>query len=231
METKRGQATFFMLFGVVLLFAVVVYVLLTNIQYNPAAPLGAEKVHACAQAALEDLFLDVAFRGGYTAMPKETIVMDYGELPLYIHTGVHLPTQQHVQATLEEEAKERLEICMKELKRTEGETKVIVTLLPREVQTQITYPALLTDGKQERQLPPLLLHHKARILTLYSISEQITQLIKNDPLRIPSSDLLDIEEKENVIITALWDDTKIIYFISDNDPEAYDITWVFAVKA
>ncbi len=219
-----------MLLGIVLLFSVLIYVFLTNIQYKPLAPLGAEKVHACAQAALEDLFLDVAFRGGYTTMPKETIVMAYGELPLYITRDVHFPTQQQVQASLEEEAKERVEVCMKGLKRTEGETKVTVTLLPREVQTHVTYPALLTDGKQERQLPPLLLHHKARMLTLYSIAEQIVSLIKEDPLRIPSNDLLDIEEKEKVVINALWDDTKIIYFISDNDPETYDITWAFAVK-
>lgn len=231
MGKKRGQATFFMLLGVALIFAVIVYVLLTNVQYKPTAPLGTEKIHACAQAALEDLFLDIAFRGGYTVMPKQTVVMAYGEIPLYIENGIYLPTQQQVQMTLEEEAKEMLEICMKELKRTEGETKVIVTLLPREVQTQVTYPVLLAEGKQERQLPPLLLHHKARMLTLYQIAEQIVSFIKDDPLRIPSSDLLDIEEKEKVVINALWDDTKIIYFISDNDPEMYDITWVFAVKA
>lgn len=231
MGTKRGQATFFMLIGMALIFAVIVYVLLTTIQSKPVAPLGAEKVHACAQAALEDLFLDIAFRGGYTSMPKETIIMAYGEIPLYMNNGIHFPTQQQVQTVLEEEAKERLEICMKGLKRTDGEIKVTITLLPREVQTHVTYPALLTDGVQERQLPPLLLHHKARMLTLYSIAEQIVQLITEDPLRIPSSDLLDLEEKEQVVINALWDDTKIIYFISDNDPETYDITWAFAVKA
>ncbi len=231
---KRGQVTFFIVLGVVILFSIIIYALLrTGMQREITPHLQATTLAACTEEALEEIFFDIPFYGGYNVQAEKFIPTLFGNIAVYFHKQIMVPSQEQVQKSLENAAKERVVKCMeieRSFRKEIGEITVNIVLSSEDTRAIVTYPGVLVHDNNEQKAPPIAVRSKARILALYTLANRITHAIASDPLRVPSSDLLAMEEKEHVAIDTIFGDQNVMYFITDTADDAMQLTWAFAVR-
>lgn len=209
---KKGQVSIFLIIGTGILFAIILYFTLRNTGVQVAWPENIAALTSCTEKTVESVIADISFQGGYSQMPDSVFSTAMGDIPVYITGNItRIPKFEEVKSALEEETKERLTACRN------VSIKASMMLSDNDVRAIVKY--------HEREITVSV---PARIAALHRVAQEVTKRIEKDPLVIPSSELLDIEKKENVDISAVWDESTIAYFITTT--RGMPIVWSFAVR-
>ena len=204
---KKGQVMLFIIIGLVLLFAVALYVSFTYTFQKELMPLPSDALSICTEGVMKEVIADIAFHSGYSPLPESVFSTFLGDTSVY---GA-VPTQEDLHKALESEAQDRLPAC-------ENESRdITIGLAEGAVKASVTY----------RNLPSITIRIPVQLLAAQRVAEQIIKLIEKDPLVVPATQLLELQKQEKVIISEMWDDATVVYFITPE--EGLPIVWAFAV--
>lgn len=213
---KKGQTILFVVLGILILFTVLLYALLSYVPKAVPAPKMSESLHACSEAVLKDVVADIAFQGGYAVLPDSVFPTIFGEVAYYHYDNkTVIPSEEMIVKAIEAAAQDQLQSCQ------QGAIGATVTATDADIRATVLYP---NEGT-----PPIVMRIPARLLTLNKAAKRVLQAM-DEPLTVPSSSILQIEEDHRLEITATWDDESVLYFISEKDPAQLPLTWAFGVR-
>ena len=215
---------------IVILFSVVFYWGAYNkISSIQTTPIDTGSISSCTEKILANILSDLAFQGGYLTIDEKYSTI-WGDVPIYT-LNKNVPTEDELKTEFELEAASKLLVCITpNMKKQEGDIIVESEFNNNQVRAVVNYPVSIAKGAYEQQLSPVPVKINSRILVLQKAADSIIKAVGDNLMQVPTVTILDIEEKDNLLIDALWDQENILYFISDKDKISQPLVWVFAVR-
>jgi hypothetical protein len=240
---KRGQLTLFVFMGIVIVISIFLYYFLndskSSLIISPEINPVYESVNFCLSDVTKSSIYEISFNGGYFNLPNESNDLS---LPYYFKDKKNLmPSKEVVESEISNYVREMGMICIK--KELFNLQKYDVTYEEMNVETKI----LEDDTVEINILFPFNVYYNEntyridknynyvyneRLFTIYSFVESIIKEHEIEP-RAVCINCLGEDALEKNLFVDMWsfDDTEVIYYVSDVSKEnSKPLTYFFVIK-
>ncbi len=229
MNNKRGQATIFIIIGILIVAGVVLFFMLredTIESTTEQVPSEIQPVHTyvqnCLDKAVEESIFYIAERGGYYNIPNN-LESDVFESPYYIKDGkITMITKSEMESELSKAIKKNLDTCItgfyefEDYEIIEGSISVSSSIKDELISIEVNYPLKIIKGNFAHNLKKFKTEKEARLGMVYEAISQYIQEQKEVKEGFCISCYLSISEDYD-LITDIFDTSKgsKIFIVTD----------------
>lgn len=242
---RRGQATLFIIAGIVLVSTVMLFVFYkdqisqtmvkTGLINKGALDVESDKVtqqmDTCLEGITGDAVLQVAMNGGYTMEPKE------GFAYYSVNSQLTAPDIKKIEQSISDYAEQTIPFCViggqfNAKVQPKGTAKCTTKITDNKVQITATYPVGITLGEQSATVSDFTAEKDARLGLVYNIAlNTIKSYLGKNGICLTC---LDEEILNNEVKIDMYnsEDGNTFFVISDQKTKLNDkeLVYIFAVK-
>ena len=242
---KRGQIAFFILLGVFLLVVFGLFLFsqsfgrertIEEFNEKPTENLPLNNfIETCLKNTMKNGLVDLGVQGGFYAIPYESIVTEYSQVPFYYYEGsLNVPSLEDLQNEFSGYVSQNIEVCFNDFLifkeqgvgiESEGvEAKTLI--LNDKIASNIKVP--LKIGEQDLRDFRFTWSQDVRLKEIHWIIMHILNQIKEDPYNIHISQLFDLMERHKLQIDSITHSQgSIVYVIQDNSTVINELPYMF----
>lgn len=219
---KKGQITFFILIGLLLVFVLLLFSVLQSYKTDYLQP-SADKIIAFVENCLAQTtgaaVLETARHGGFYDLPEKTASEN---IPYFYGRAAVQFSKERWEKELASAIENELDACLQDfiLFRAEGlridakEKEVFVTIKEKSVSVSLTFPLTIGVGDQTKQLDKFARSPSLDLLPLITAIRAISKLDKQE---LCLSCLFELADEHQLVIRVFFDREKtLIYEITDS---------------
>lgn len=194
---KRGQVTFFIVLGILILFTLAFLSILSNLmpkkeEVFTSVEMVTTFVEQCVRKTMNDGILMTAMQGGFHRLPKKKARLWENDVPFFYGPGSVSFSHQQWEQQLADFLENRLSLCtqsfwvfaMHGIDITEKEKRASVMIRSGDVLVTLSYPLQITQGDVTKQVDQFTAIVPVRLLPLVRMVEAYTKQEKSTDLCI-----------------------------------------------
>ncbi len=218
---KKGQITFFILIGVLIVFLLLLFSALQSYKKDYLT-LSTDKIVAyvenCLAQTTKEAVRETAMHGGFYNLPEKTASEN---IPYFHGPAAVQFSKENWEKELARAVEEELDACLQGfiLFRIEGlridvqEKKASVIIKEKSVSVALSFPLTIEAGDQTKQLEKFSRSLSLDLLPLISATRAINQFEKNE---LCLSCLFELADEYQLVVQVFFDKNKtLIYEITD----------------